>query len=57
MILFQKKTFKEFLASEEKYLIRDGKLYRIKGSKQEHIIQNLDNKVILEFPFTTNHSL
>jgi hypothetical protein len=46
---------KDFLASEEKYLIRDDNLYRIKGSKQEHIIQNLDNKVILEFPFTTNH--
>lgn len=48
---------KDFLASEEKYLVKGSQLYRIKGSKQEHTIQNLDNKVILEFPFTTNHPL
>jgi hypothetical protein len=48
---------KDFLASEEKYLLRNGDLYRISGEKQEHLIQELDNKVILEFPFNTNHPI
>jgi hypothetical protein len=52
-----KTWLKDFLASEEKYLLRDGNFYRIVGNKQEHLIEQTDNRVMLEFPFSTNHPI